>query len=184
VGLNIDFKGAHASARPLLQAARVAERCHLVRADALHMPFPDDHFASSSCFLGLQDIHIGFGDNGVRTALCEVLRVTQRGGVIALFDEFQWSEFLSYIPSDCEIMCQDACTLDVRWDRALAEYAITLYARGWVEQMRLRDDRVARERAYQERLTQMRHEMETQLKERGYFSPFDPIRMVLLRKEQ
>lgn len=48
VGLNIDFEGAHALARPLLAEAGV--EAELVQGDAREMPFPDASFDSVSCF--------------------------------------------------------------------------------------------------------------------------------------
>ncbi len=68
-GLNIDFEGPHALARPLL--ARAGVQAALVRADAQQMPFGDGSFASVSCFLGLQDIQIGFGEPGVQRMVAE-----------------------------------------------------------------------------------------------------------------
>src|SRR2546427_291049 len=62
VGLNIDFSGPHEPIRELLSRARV--KSLLVQGDARRMPFPDRRFDSVSCFLGLQDIEIGFGEEG------------------------------------------------------------------------------------------------------------------------
>ncbi|MFN2166736.1 MAG: class I SAM-dependent methyltransferase, partial [Anaerolineae bacterium] len=57
VGLNVDFYGPHALARPLLCQAGVCAA--LVQADARRMPFAEGTFDSASCFLGLQDVEIG-----------------------------------------------------------------------------------------------------------------------------
>jgi SAM-dependent methyltransferase len=95
VGLNIDFAGPHALARPLLAEARV--RAGLVQADARRMPFADGALGSASCFLGLQDVEIGFGEEGLRQAVAEGLRVLRPGGVLTLLDEFPFERFDSLL---------------------------------------------------------------------------------------
>lgn len=62
VGLNIDFEGPHALASPLLDQAGV--QADLVCGDARDLPFQNSTFDSVSCFLGLQDIELAFGEEG------------------------------------------------------------------------------------------------------------------------
>ena len=180
VGLNIDFVGPHALARPLLAEAGVTAA--LVQADARRMPFADGTFGSVSCFLGLQDIKIGFGKEGVRDAVTEAVRVLRPGGALALLDEFPFEQFdalLDGLPMVVTDWWERA--LDVRWNRQVAERAIALYAEGWVAQARLTDP-AARARLFDEAHTRMVAEMERQLDTQGYYVPFGPVRMVVARK--
>jgi ubiquinone/menaquinone biosynthesis C-methylase UbiE len=180
VGLNIDFEGAHALARPLLQEAGV--RAELVRGDAREMPFPDASFDSVSCFMGLQDIEIGFGDLSVRQAVRESVRVARPGGTLCLLDEYP-HERLEQLVGDLPVRTLDRGEreLGVRWDRATAECAVTLYSQGWLEQRRLGESATAEQEAarYADELTR---EAKRQLAARGYYVPFGPVRMVVCRK--
>lgn len=176
VGLNIDFEGPHALATELLRQAGVSERCLLIRADARQMPFPDGTLDSASCFLGLQDIEIGFGKEGVKQALGEVARVVKLGGTICLVEEFEVERLL---PQDrVEVILTDEYNPDVRWDRRTGEVAVELYARGWAEQRR--SD--SKERAYHEALARMRADLERQLAAQGYFNPCRPIKLVVAER--
>ena len=82
-GLNIDYAGPHACITRLLRQAGV--RASLVQADACKMPFKDQCFGSVSCFLGLQDIKIGFGDRGLEESISEAVRVLRPGGYLLTF---------------------------------------------------------------------------------------------------
>jgi ubiquinone/menaquinone biosynthesis C-methylase UbiE len=180
VGLNVDFDGAHALARPLLAEAGVAAA--LVQADARRMPFADSTFRSASCFLGLQDIEIGFGAEGVRDTLAEAARVLRPGGVLTLLDEFSFERFetlLGRLP--LAMIGVGERELDVRWPRPVAERAIALYAEGWVAQARAAD-RAAQERTRAQVRGRMAAEVERQLDTQGYYVPFGPVRMVVARK--
>jgi SAM-dependent methyltransferase len=180
VGLNIDFEGAHALARPLLQEAGV--EAELVQADARRIPFGDNTFGSASCFLGLQDIEIGFGERGVLAAVAETVRVLRPEGVFSLVDEFSFEQFdalLGRLP--VVVIDRAARALEVRWNREVAERAIGLYAEGWVAQARI-IDRVAQQQARIEVYNQMEQEMERQLVTQGYYIPFGPVRLVVARK--
>jgi SAM-dependent methyltransferase len=180
VGLNIDFDGPHALARPLLTEAGVTAA--LVQADARRIPFAEGTFGSASCFLGLQDIEIGFGEDGVWDAIAEAVRVLSPGGVLALFDEFPFEQFdalLDELP--VTVIDRGERELDVRWDRQAAERAIGLYTEGWVAQTRCAD-RSAQERTHSEVYNRMATEMERQLATQGYYVPFGPVRMVAARK--
>lgn len=180
VGLNIDFDGPHALARPLLTEAGV--KAALVQADARWMPFADGTFGSVSCFLGLQDIEIGFGEDGVRDAVVEAVRVLSPGGVLALFDEFPFEQLEALLDElPVTVIDRGERELDVQWSRQVAERAIELYAEGWVAQARLADP-AARERTRSEAYGRMATEMERQLATRGYYVPFGPVRMVVARK--
>jgi len=180
VGLNIDFDGPHAVARPLLAQAGVT--AVLVRADARAMPFADGSFRSVSCFLGLQDIEIGFGEEGMRDTVAEAVRVLRLGGVLTLLDEFPFGQFDAVLDGlPLVVVAREKRTLDVRWRRQVAERAIALYAEGYVAQARLADP-VARRQVYDKAHTRMRGDMERQLGAQGYYVPFGPVRMLVAQK--
>ena len=181
VGLNIDFEGPHALAHPLLAEAGVA--APLVQADARHLPFSGDSFDSVSCFLGMQDIEIGYGQEGVQGALEETARVLRIGGVLLLLDEFPLERFellLAGLP--LTVIDRAERTLDVRWSREVAERAVVLYAEGWAAQAQLNDES-ARMKTFCRIHGEMLENMERQLAERGYYVPSDPVRMVVARKK-
>jgi SAM-dependent methyltransferase len=180
VGLNIDFAGPHALIGELLAQAGVP--ADLVQADARRTPFGDEVFGSASCFLGLQDIQIGFGQAGVRETLVEVVRILRCGGLLTLLDEFTFEQldaFLAGLP--VAVLDRRERLLDTRWNRQVAERAIALYAEGWVAQTRT-TKRKEKRRVYQEVHTRMRGEMERQLSKQGYYVPFGPVRLVVVRK--
>jgi ubiquinone/menaquinone biosynthesis C-methylase UbiE len=182
VGLNIDFEGPHALAQELATQAGVADRCEFVRADAREMPLPTESFDSASCFLGLQDIEIGFGEEGVRDVLAEAVRILKRGGILAVADEFpieRLRRLLGRLPVNA--LRFDERALDLRWNRDVAEQAIALYANGWEAQARSNYPN-ARAEARAETLARMREEVERQLTGRGFYVPFGPIRLVIARK--
>jgi len=184
VGLNLDFEGPHALAEELVARAGVADRCEFVRADARAMPFPDGSFDSASCFLGLQDIEIGFGAGGVGEALAEAVRVLRPHSVLAIADEFPLGRLralLGRLPLEGLILAERS--LGVRWDRTVAERAIELYADGWEAQVRS-DDPAEKAKARAEALARMREEMEQQLVERGFYVPFGPIRLGIAERRR
>ena len=132
--------------------------------------------------MGLQDIQIGFGEEGERTALSEAVRVLQSGGTMTLVDEYPFSKFdalLNHLP--VQVLGREEHELDVRWDRRVAERAIALYAEGWVAQARTNDPE-ERKRIYGREHSRMKAEMERQLHQQGHYVPFGPMRMVTLRK--
>jgi len=180
VGLNIDFDGPHALARPLLTETGVTAL--LVRADGRQIPFVDNALDSASCFLGLQDIAIGFGEEGIQATVIEAVRVLRPGGVLVLLDEFPFERFdglLRGLP--VVVAARRECALDVRWNRQVAEQAIVLYAKGYVAQARLTDS-TAQERTFQEVRARMLVDMERQLRDQGHYVPFGTVRMVVARK--
>jgi SAM-dependent methyltransferase len=180
VGLNINFCGPHASIGALLAQADV--QVSMVQADALRMPFAEGAFSSASCFLGLQDIEIGFGEPGVREAFTEAVRVLQRNGILILLDEFSFERF-DDLHKDLPVIVLEKAerALDVRWDRQVAERAIELYSEGWVAQAQLANAD-ERQRLYDEVYIRMEAEMVNQLNMQGYYVPFGPIRIVILQK--
>jgi SAM-dependent methyltransferase len=180
VGLNIDFNGAHALAQPLLAEAGV--EATLVQADARRMPFVDESFASVSCFLGLQDIEIGFGERGVHEAVSEAMRVLRPGGVLVLVDEFSFERYKAMV-SRLPIVVTDRAErgVDVRWSREVGERAIALYAEGWVAQTCITDP-MEQERVRVKVYRQMVEEMEEQLATQGCYVPLGPVRLVVGRK--
>jgi len=180
VGLNIDYLGPHAGIHDLLSQAGI--KAKLVEADARKMPFKDNYFNSVSCFLGLQDIEIGFGQNGVRESLSEAVRVLCVGGTLVLLDEFTFEKFDKLLNGlSVVITTREEQGLDVKWNREVAEKAIELYAKGWVAQARVSDPK-EKERVYEEAYAKMKEKMEQQLKNQGYYVPFGPIRIVIAQK--
>jgi SAM-dependent methyltransferase len=184
IGLNIDFSGPHAAIRPLLAQAGVTVM--LVQADACWMPFTGCSLDSVSCFMGLQDIEIGFKEVGVSSAIVEAVRVLIPGGLLVLIDEFFIERFdviLDGLP--IHVIDQRERRLDVRWDWDVAAAAIQLYAEGWVAQMRLSEgDETAQKEAYRKVLIRMETEVKAQINRRGYYVPFGPARMIVGRKEK
>jgi SAM-dependent methyltransferase len=180
VGLNIDFAGPHRLINELLAEAGV--QAFLTQADARQIPFPEGAFDSLSCFLGLQDIEIGFGRAGVRVVLAEAVRVLRWDGILILLDKFSFEQF-DHLLAGLPVVVLDSAerALDVRWDRQVAERAIELYAEGWVAQARSASD-TERQRLYTEIYAQMKFDLERQLSVRGYFVPFGPVRRIVLRK--
>jgi len=182
VGLNIDFEGPHALAEELVAQAGVADRCEFVCADAQDMPFDDEAFDSASCFLGLQDIEIGFGARGIQAALGEAVRVLKLGGLLAIADEFAPSRMRDlFEPLRLEGLQITERALDTRWNRVVAERAIELYADGWRDQVRSGDAQ-EREQVRADALTRMREDLGRQLAGQGTYVPFGPIRLAVARK--
>ena len=180
VGLNMDFEGPHATIHGLLKEAGV--EALLVRGDARKMPFEDGTFPSVSCFLGLQDIEIGFGEAGVRAALAEATRVLRPGRALTLMDEFPLDRFeklLGGLP--LSIMLRAERSLDVHWPREVATRAIEAFADGWVVQTRATDPE-EQEKTRAEVRAKMTADMERQLKATGHYVPFGPVRMVVARR--
>jgi hypothetical protein len=98
--------------------------------------------------LGLQDIQIGFGDDGVRQAVVETIRVLELNGVLTLLDTFsigQLQDLLDDLP--ISIVDHGERHLNVHWKRQVAERAIELYADGWVSQIRS-SEQTAQDRAW------------------------------------
>jgi SAM-dependent methyltransferase len=180
VGLNIDFQGPHALARPLLAEAGV--RAALVQADARRLPFADGTFHSASCFLGLQDVEIGYGEACVRGTVHEAVRVLRREGVLVLLDEFPF-ERLTALLDGLPVAWIDRAEreLDVRWDQEIAQRAAALYAEGWAAQTRPQGE-TARRTAYRDALARIEAEVEAQVARQGYYVPLGPVRMAVIRK--
>ena len=180
VGLNIDFRGPHVLARPLLTEAGVWAA--LVQADARRLPFADGTFDSASCFLGLQDVEIGYGEAGVRDTLDEAVRVLRAEGVLVLLDEFSF-ERLTAVLDGLPVAWVDRAerALNVRWDQEIAQRAAALYAEGWAVQTRPQDE-TTRRTAYRDALARIEAEVEAQMARQGYYVPSGPVRMAVIRK--
>jgi SAM-dependent methyltransferase len=180
IGLNIDFNGPHGLARSLLSEAGV--KATLVQADARRMPFATGTFASTSCFLGLQDIRIGFGQPGVQATVAEAVRVTRSGGVLVLLEEFSFEEFENFLSGlPVTVIDRAERSLEVQWNREVAERAIALYAEGWAAQVRSPDE-AEKDATRLESYRRMKQEMEGQLRSHGYYVPFGPVRLVVAQK--
>lgn len=180
VGLNIDFRGPHALARPLLAEAGV--RAALVQGDARRLPFADGTFRSASCFLGLQDVEIGYGKEGMRQTVREAVRVLCKEGVLVLLDEFSTDRFVVLLDGLPVVWIDGAAReLNAQWDREVARRAAILYAEGWAAQTRPADE-TARQAAYRDALARIEAEVEAQLDRQGHYVPFGPVRMVIVRK--
>jgi len=180
VGLNIDFSGPHSIIQDLLDHADV--RVALSQADARMMPFANCVFDTASCFLGLQDIQIGFGISGVKDTLAEVIRVLRHEGMLTLLENYpspQYLELINRLPVD--IIKTGTYDPNIRWPRDVAERAIHLFADGWVAQTRsknLSDQR----KTYTKVLSEMKTKMERQLADQGYYEPFEPVNLVIVQK--
>jgi ubiquinone/menaquinone biosynthesis C-methylase UbiE len=180
IGLNIEKLGPRYLIARLLARAKVSAA--LVQADARRMPFRARSFASASCFLGLQDIEIGFGLAGVRETLSEAARILRPGGSLILLDEYPSEKFRNLLDGlPVAVTDESERALDVRWERPVAERAIAMYADGWVAQSR-ETDRERQEQVRSQALRRMRAELERQLATRGYYVPFGAIQMVVARK--
>lgn len=60
------------------------EKISIKEMDATSLDFPDEHFDLTTSFLGMRDIHMTRGENGVRKAGEEMIRVTKAQGKIVL----------------------------------------------------------------------------------------------------
>ncbi len=182
VGLNIDFTGPHRLAQPLLEEARV--KATLIQADARRIPFVDECFPSISCFLGLQDIEIGFGKEGVKETLADAIRVLKPGGLLILLDEFSFSQ-LANLLGDLPIEVIDYAdrSLNVQWKREVAERAIELFSQGWVVQARPESE-TEKKKIFEETLNRLKLDLEQQLSDKGYYVPFGPIHLIIGRKKE
>lgn len=179
-GLNLDYSGPHASVTRLLNRAGV--EVSLVQADAREMPFEDRCFSSVSCFLGLQDIQIGFGERGVHESVSEALRVLKPGGYVVLVDEFDFDVLFSFMNGNCiKTTLKDEFELDIKWSRSVAEAAIRVYSKGWAVQSRVAGEN-EKERAYSTAYVRMRNDMEEQLDAKGFYVPHGPVRLVVAEK--
>jgi hypothetical protein len=182
VGLNIDFEGPHANTSELLRKASVLDRCRLVRADARLLPFPDNMFDSASCFLGLQDVLIGFGELGIKESVLEAYRIVRSGGQIVWADDIESTALcLDQKTDGLDLLTDVRFKPDVRWDRVVGERAIEAFARGRVAQMRLGDPS-EEERSYRIELERGRVDLEQQMREEGHYNPLKPMRLLVFRK--
>jgi ubiquinone/menaquinone biosynthesis C-methylase UbiE len=182
VGVNIDFAGPHALAGDLVARAGVSERCRFVCGDARRLPFAGGSFDSVSCFLGLQDIGIGFGARGVEDSIAEMVRVLKPSGHLAVAEEYSVEGLRSLLQSmpliDLEVKER---AIEVRWTREVAEQAISLYAEGWASQVRT-DDLTVKQEAQNAAAQRLTGDLERQIEEQGFHVPFGPVRLATARK--
>jgi ubiquinone/menaquinone biosynthesis C-methylase UbiE len=181
-GLNIEYAGPHASITRLL--CRAGVRVSLVQADAQAMPFKDRCFASVSCFLGLQDIKIGFGEDGIGKSVSEAVRVLRPGGYLILVDEFTFDALLTLSSREgMRTILKDEFALNVKWNRPVAETAIKLYSKGWAAQSRVTNAK-QKESVRIATYKRLKADMEQQLRNKGFYVPHAPVRMVVAAKNQ
>jgi len=71
-------------ARKTVRDARVSDIVDIMRMDATDLSFRDNCFHLTTSFLGMRDIHMTRGEEGVERATKEMTRVTKPNGRIAL----------------------------------------------------------------------------------------------------
>jgi ubiquinone/menaquinone biosynthesis C-methylase UbiE len=82
---NINIKGIDISKRDIDNARKTIEkfdlsnRVEILRMDAINMSFSDSSFDMVVNFLGLEDIHMTRGEEGIRKTFSEVNRVLKHG---------------------------------------------------------------------------------------------------------
>jgi hypothetical protein len=118
----------------------------------------------------------------VRGTVHEAVRVLRREGVLVLLDEFPF-ERLTALLDGLPVAWIDRAEreLDVRWDQEIAQRAAALYAEGWAAQTRPQGE-TARRTAYRDALARIEAEVEAQVARQGYYVPFGPVRMAVIRK--
>ena len=83
IGIDIIYEGIE-KARKLAKDARFENVISFRRMDATDLLFPDNHFDLATSFLGMRDIHMTKGENGVKKAVMEMIRVVKPEGKIVL----------------------------------------------------------------------------------------------------
>ncbi len=83
IGIDIVYEDIK-KARELAKNARFENVISFRRMDATELLFPDNHFDLATSFLGMRDIHMTKGENGVKKAIKEMVRVVKPEGKITL----------------------------------------------------------------------------------------------------
>jgi len=80
VGVDISADDV-ASALENVRRAGLGERVKVMQMDACDLAFPPATFEAATSFLGLEDIHMTRGREGVRRSFSEIARVLRPGGI-------------------------------------------------------------------------------------------------------
>ena len=83
VGIDIVSDGIR-MAKKLVGDAEVADVVEILRMDATKLSFADDRFDVAVSFLGMRDVYMTSGREGVKSATEEMVRVAKRGGRIVV----------------------------------------------------------------------------------------------------
>lgn len=83
VGIDITSEDTD-MARKFARDAKVSDIVKILRMDATRLSFADEYFDFAVSFLGMRDIHMTRGKEGVKSAVLEMIRVIKTGGKIAL----------------------------------------------------------------------------------------------------
>jgi hypothetical protein len=104
------------------------------------------------------------------------------GGLVVLVDNLDITGLCSRIRGGhLDLTKSLTFTPEILWDRVVAERATTVFAQGWVAQMRLESPR-DREREFRSVWERMRRDMERQLAESGRYNPLQPLRLLVFRR--
>ena len=83
IGIDIVYEDIR-EARKLANEAELKSIISFRKMDATELLFPDNHFDLASIFLGMRDIHMTRGEEGVKRAVEEMVRVIRLGGKVVL----------------------------------------------------------------------------------------------------
>ena len=182
-GLNLNFDPPHSIINDLLKQAAVTTE--LIVGDAIKVPISSKCFDATTCFLGLQDIHISRGESGVLQAIEEMLRVTKNNGHVILVDNYQYSQFNSWLditshPHTVELV--DSFNVQCQWSQEVGELAVQLYAEGTLQQqLDQNNPPESLEGTLKEIKREMKEDLERQIAERGYYNPWGTMQLIILK---
>ncbi len=83
IGIDIVYEDLR-EARKLANEATLENIISFRKMDATKLSFPDKHFDLASSFLGMRDIHMTRGEEGVKKAVEEMARVIKQRGKVVL----------------------------------------------------------------------------------------------------
>lgn len=83
IGIDIIYEDIR-EARKLANKAELENIISFRKMDATELLFPDNHFDLASSFLGMRDIHMTRGEEGVKKAVEEMVRVIKPRGKVVL----------------------------------------------------------------------------------------------------